>query len=163
MANLIAMNILNRKYVNNPKELLTDAKLYLGFENKEYDDDIEWSEDACCLFHNETIEFSNIRVGTLSEIFTSTERCEYGLVELDMSNLGFICIEAGNSKYITVSESDNVESVFYYIIANDDKIIDIMTDYNLIWVPVQITKDMIHKDNKELLQRIYEYSLVGLE
>lgn len=163
MANLIAMNILNRKYIDDTVTLINHARKYLGFENKEYDEDIEWADDACVVYHSEILEPSKLRFGALYEIFSSEERCKYGLVELDMEHLGFMYIETDNGSFITVSESDKVDLVFEYIIRNEAKVIDLVNDCSLIWVPVQITKDMMHKENKELLQRIYEYSLAGLE
>ena len=41
MANLIAMSIINRKYISNPNELIIDTRHYMNYEDRESEDDTD--------------------------------------------------------------------------------------------------------------------------
>ena len=159
MANLIAMSIINRKYISNPNELIIDTRHYMNYEDRESEDDTDWADDACVVYHSEILEPSKIRFGALYEIFSSEERCKYGLVELDMEHLGFMYIEADNSAFIAISESDLIDEIYENIVFNKDRIINLVENSQLVFVPLQLTGTLLHKETKEILQRLYEYSL----
>ena len=160
MTNLIAMSIINRKYIDNTNELIIDTRKYMHYEGRESEDDNAWADDACVVYHSEILEPSKLRFGTLYEIFSSEERCKYGLVELNMEHLGFMYIEAGNSAFIAISESDVIDEIYENIIFNNDRIINLVEGSQLVFVPLQLTGTLSHKETKEILQRLYEYSLI---
>ena len=161
MSNLLAIRVINRNYVNNSKKLVDDIKNFFNYESRKDEDDLDWKDDACVMYHDEILQYKNIRIGALQEIFTESELTEYGLQNVDSSEW-LLCIETDNDKYILISEDNTIHSLFANILYSDKNIVYLFQDKyatDLVAIPLSILKGVETDEIEDILNRLYEYNV----